>query len=148
LKNLKRLKGSFILTPHSGELSRLIDIPSKTIETSRVQVARDGAALSKATIVLKGGPTATGGRDGKVYLNSTGNPGMATVGSGDVLAGIIASLWAQGMEQDAAAYSGVFLHGLAGDVARDAFGERSVVAQDLIDKLPTAIKGVEGQATI
>lgn len=147
LKNLKRLKGSFILTPHSGELSRLIDIPSKTIETSRVQVARDGAALSKATIVLKGGPTATGGRDGKVYLNSTGNPGMATVGSGDVLAGIIASLWAQGMEQDAAAYSGVFLHGLAGDVARDAFGERSVVAQDLIDKLPTAIKGVEGQAT-
>ncbi|MEK6755421.1 MAG: NAD(P)H-hydrate dehydratase, partial [Bacteroidota bacterium] len=145
LKNLKRLKGSFILTPHSGELSRLIDVPSKEIETNRVQVARDGATTSEATIVLKGAPTATGTSDGRVYLNSTGNPGMATVGSGDVLAGIIASLWAQGMEQEASAYSGVFLHGLAGDIARDAYGERSVVAQDLIDKLPTAIKAVEEQ---
>jgi NAD(P)H-hydrate repair Nnr-like enzyme with NAD(P)H-hydrate dehydratase domain len=81
--------------------------------------------------------------DGSVFLNSTGNPGMATVGSGDVLAGIIASLWAQGMEREAAAYCGVYLHGLAGDFARDAYGERSVVAQDLIDKLPAAIKSVE-----
>jgi len=103
---------------------------------------------SGATIVLKGGPTATGASDGTVYLNSTGNPGMATVGSGDVLAGLIASLWAQGMGQEAAAYSGVFLHGLAGDIAREEYGERSIVAQDLVDKLPAAIQRVEGPASI
>jgi len=78
-----------------------------------------------------------------VYLNSTGNPGMATVGSGDVLAGIIAALWAQGVPQNAAAYAGVFLHGLSGDIARDNLGERSIIAQDLIDQLPTAMKKVE-----
>jgi NAD(P)H-hydrate epimerase len=143
LRNLKRLKASFVLTPHSGELSRLIDIPAKEIEVNRVAVARNAGAAGKATIVLKGGPTAVGVGDGSVFLNSTGNPGMATVGSGDVLAGIIASLWAQGMEQQSAAYSGVYLHGLAGDLARDAYGERSVVAQDLIDKLPAALRSVE-----
>lgn len=143
LKNLKRLKASFVLTPHSGELARLIDIPASEIEVNRVAVAREAASVSKATIVLKGGPTAVGVSDGSVFMNSTGNPGMATVGSGDVLAGVVASLWAQGMEQQAAAYCGVYLHGLAGDLARDAYGERSVVAQDLIDKLSAAIKSVE-----
>jgi hydroxyethylthiazole kinase-like uncharacterized protein yjeF len=143
MKNLKRLRTSVVLTPHSGELARLIDLPAKEIEVNRVAVAREAASLSKAAIVLKGGPTAVGMSDGSVFLNSTGNPGMATVGSGDVLAGIIASLWAQGMEREAAAYCGVYLHGLAGDFARDAYGERSVVAQDLIDKLPAAIKRVE-----
>jgi hydroxyethylthiazole kinase-like uncharacterized protein yjeF len=143
MKNLKRLRTSVVLTPHSGELARLIDLPAKEIEVNRVAVAREAASLSKAAIVLKGGPTAVGMSDGSVFLNSTGNPGMATVGSGDVLAGIIASLWAQGMEREAAAYCGVYLHGLAGDFARDAYGERSVVAQDLIDKLPAAIKSVE-----
>jgi hydroxyethylthiazole kinase-like uncharacterized protein yjeF len=143
LNNLKRLKASFVLTPHSGELARLIDIPSKEIETNRIAIAREAAGTSKATIVLKGGPTAVGTSSGSVFVNSTGNPGMATIGSGDVLAGTIASLWAQGMGRDAAAYSGVYLHGLAGDLARDAYGERSVVAQDLIDKLPSAIKSLE-----
>ena len=106
-------------------------------------MARMGSSLGKATIVLKGGPTATGIADGTVYLNSTGNPGMATVGSGDVLSGIIAALWAQGMPQNAAAYAGVFLHGLAGDIARDNLGERSIIAGDLIEYLPAAIKKVE-----
>jgi NAD(P)H-hydrate epimerase len=68
---------------------------------------------------------------------------MATVGSGDVLAGIIAALWAQGVPQNAAAYAGVFLHGLAGDIASDILGERSIIAGDLIDHLPAAIKKVE-----
>jgi NAD(P)H-hydrate epimerase len=148
LKKIGRLKGSFILTPHSGELSRLVEIQSREIEINRIPVARDASAKSKATIVLKGGPTATGVPDGTVYLNSTGNPGMATVGSGDVLAGLIGSLWAQGMGRDEAAVSGVFLHGFAGDIARDAYGERSVVAQDLIDKLPGAISCVEGRSPV
>ncbi len=107
-------------------------------------MARLGAQKSKAIVVLKGGPTAIGVKDGSVYLNSTGNPGMASVGSGDVLTGIIASLWAQGMTGEEASCSGVYLHGMAGDIARELYGERSVVAQDLIDQLPAAIKKVEG----
>jgi NAD(P)H-hydrate epimerase len=143
LAKLGKLKGKFILTPHAGEYSRIIGAPAKEIEANRIEMARAGSSKSNATIVLKGGPTATGIPDGSVYLNSTGNPGMATVGSGDVLAGIIAALWAQGAPQKAAAYAGVFLHGLAGDVARDVFGERSIIAQDLIEQLPAAIKKVE-----
>lgn len=144
LTKLRRLKGKFILTPHAGEFSRLINASAKEIESNRIEMARKGGVLSHATIVLKGGPTAVGASDGTIFLNSTGNPGMATVGSGDVLAGIIASLWAQGMAQDAAAYSGVYLHGLSGDIAREVYGERSVIAHDLIDQLPAALKRVEG----
>jgi hydroxyethylthiazole kinase-like uncharacterized protein yjeF len=143
LEQLGKLKGKYILTPHTGEYSRIIGVPAKEIEEKRIEMARAGSSKGKATIVLKGGPTATGIADGTVYLNSTGNPGMATVGSGDVLAGIIAALWAQGIPQDAAAYAGVFLHGLAGDIARDILGERSIIARDLISHLPAAIKKVE-----
>lgn len=143
LKKGKGIKGEFILTPHSGEFSRLTGKSSKEIETSRIESARMFATATKGTIVLKGAPTATASADGSVYLNSTGNPGMATVGSGDVLTGLIAALWAQGMEQEAAAYSGVFLHGFAGDLASKAYGERSLVAHDLIDFLSQAFKDVE-----
>ena len=143
LAKLSELKGKFILTPHTGEYSRIIGVPAKEIEANKIEMARTGSLKGMATIVLKGGPTATGIPDGSVYLNSSGNPGMATVGSGDVLAGIIAALWAQGVPQNAAAYAGVFLHGLAGDIARDVFGERSIIAQDLIDQLPAAMKKVE-----
>ncbi len=143
LAKLKRSRAKFVLTPHAGEFSRLIDIPAAEIEQNRIEVARKGGLLSHATIVLKGGPTAVGTAEGSVFVNSTGNPGMATVGSGDVLTGIIASLWAQGMPAEAAAYSGVYLHGSSGDIAREVYGERSVVAQDLIDQLPQAIKRVE-----
>ena len=144
LAGLRRLKGNYILTPHSGEFSRIIGNPSREIEANRIEMARAGSVSSKATIVLKGGPTAIGHPDGTIHLNSTGNPGMATVGSGDVLTGIIAALWAQGASQSGAADAGVYLHGLAGDIARDIYGERSVVAQDLIDQLPVAMKRVEG----
>ncbi|MBI3789178.1 MAG: NAD(P)H-hydrate dehydratase [Ignavibacteriales bacterium] len=143
LKKNKGIKGSFILTPHVGEFSRLTGKPSKEIETSRIESARIFSSSIKGTIVLKGAPTATASADGHVYLNSTGNPGMATIGSGDVLTGLIAALWAQGMEQEAAAYSGVFLHGLAGDLACAAYGERSLVAHDLIDYLPHAFRDIE-----
>ncbi len=143
LTKLSRLKGQYILTPHTGEHSRIIGVPPMEIEANRIELARAGSSKGKATIVLKGGPTATGIPDGTVYLNSTGNPGMATVGLGDVLAGIIAALWAQGVPQNAAAFAGVFLHGMAGDLARDRFGERSLIAGDLIHQLPAAIKKVE-----
>ncbi|HEY4612800.1 MAG TPA: NAD(P)H-hydrate dehydratase, partial [Bacteroidota bacterium] len=143
LSTLKKSKGSFILTPHAGECSRLLNIPSRTVETERVGMARHAATSAKATFVLKGGPTVTGAIDGKEYINSTGNPGMATVGSGDVLSGIIAGLWAQGMSDINAAVAGVFLHGLSGNLVREKLGERSIVAQDLIDFLPRAFQEVE-----
>jgi NAD(P)H-hydrate epimerase len=143
LKRMARLKGKFILTPHVGECSRIMGEPSARIDEERIETARKGAKIGRLTLVLKGGPTAVGLRDGSVLLNSTGNPGMATVGSGDVLAGMIASLWAQGMSGDDAAWSGVLLHGLAGDIAKENLGERSIVAHDLIDQIPAAVRRVE-----
>ena len=139
---LKSSKAEIILTPHSGEFSRLNNQSAKEIDRNRVDAARNFLRQPRRTLVLKGAPTAVADGKGTVYLNSTGNPGMATVGSGDVLSGIIGSLWAQGMEAGAASWSGVFLHGLAGDLAAGERGQRSVVAGDLIEFLPKAFQQV------
>lgn len=143
-KVVKRSSADFVLTPHTGEASRLLGIPAGEIEEQRVDIARDAARSFQATIVLKGAPTATASPDGTVFLNSTGNPGMATVGAGDVLAGMLGGLWAQGMERPAAAWAGVYLHGLAGDLAASRLGQKSLLAGDLIDALPDAFRRVEG----
>lgn len=143
IAKLRKTVGECILTPHTGEFSRLSGLSAETVERDRVNVARELAAKVDSPVVLKGGPTVTATADGCVYINSTGNPGMATVGSGDVLSGIISGLWAQGMEAGAAALAGVFLHGLAGNIARAKLGQRSLVAQDLIDFLPQAFDEVE-----
>lgn len=140
---LRRANASLILTPHSGELSRLTGSSSAEIDRTRIESARQASKFLNATVVLKGAPTATATEDGTVYLNATGNPGMATVGSGDVLAGIIAGFWAQRMQKEAAAYAGVFIHGLAGDLACEKLGERSLVAHDLVHFLPNALQGLE-----
>ncbi len=142
-KALKSLKASMILTPHTGEYSRIFEEKSADIEKNRVDAARTGAQAIKKTMVLKGAPTVTVSSGGPAYLNSTGNPGMATAGSGDVLSGIIAGLWAQGMTEEEAAYCGVFLHGLAGDLAKEKFGQRSLLAMDILDLLPDALRLVE-----
>ncbi|MCX6133639.1 MAG: NAD(P)H-hydrate dehydratase [Ignavibacteriales bacterium] len=144
LRKIARLKSRIILTPHSGEYARIIGASAKEIDGNKIDFARWGGVMGKVTLVLKGGPTAIGTREGTVFLNSTGNPGMATVGAGDVLTGIIASLWAQGAAEEAAAFSGVYLHGMSGDIAKEIHGERSVIAQDLIDQLPTAFRRIEG----
>jgi ADP-dependent NAD(P)H-hydrate dehydratase / NAD(P)H-hydrate epimerase len=140
---LRSSKAKIILTPHVGEFSHLTKIHSKDIEAQRIDVARNLAKKIQKTVVLKGVPTVTASQSGKAFLNSTGNPGMATAGSGDVLSGIIAGLWAQGMNEEEAAYSGVFLHGRAGDLAAKKLGERSIIASDLIKYLPAALKTVE-----
>ena len=140
---LKKTKAHLIITPHVGELSRLMNTPSREIEERRIDVAREFAVSNKLTVVLKGAPTVTATKTGLAFLNSSGNPGMATVGTGDVLAGMIAALKAQGMGLEQAAWSGVFLHGLAGDLARDRFGERSLIATDLLKFLPQAFNIVE-----
>ena len=144
LPKLSRSKSRFVITPHSGEYARIIGAPAKEIEINKIDMTRKGAVRGRLTLVLKGGPTAIGTDSGIVYVNSTGNPGMATVGSGDVLTGIIASLWAQGADEEEAAYSGVYLHGLSGDIAKELHGERSVIAQDLVDQLPQAFRRIEG----
>ena len=130
----------FILTPHVGEFSRLTGLPSIEVEHRRIEAACVLAKQIGATVVLKGVPTVTASRDGKCFLNSTGNPGMATAGSGDVLSGIIAGLWAQGMSDVEAAYAGVYFHGLSGDLAAKKMGERGLLANDLIDYLPAAMQ--------
>lgn len=140
LKSMRGLKSQITITPHVGEASRILNIQSKQIERDRIAIARNTAGEGGCVVVLKGGPTATGNVDGTVYLNSSGNPGMATVGSGDVLTGLLAGMWAQGMGQVTAAFSSVFLHGLAGDCAARKVGMRSLVAQDLLDFLPDAFR--------
>jgi len=140
ISRLRSAHAQFILTPHVGEFSRLTGMPHIEVEHNRIEAARVLAKQIGATIVLKGVPTITASKDGNCFLNSTGNPGMATAGSGDVLSGIIAGLWAQGMPDEEAAYAGVYLHGVSGDLAAKKLGERSLLAHDLIDYLPAAMQ--------
>ncbi|HEY4643328.1 MAG TPA: NAD(P)H-hydrate dehydratase, partial [Bacteroidota bacterium] len=140
VKILKRKKAAlFILTPHAGELSRIIGLDARAIEAERVSVARTVARDFGIVLVLKGAPTVVAGPDGRVFVNPTGNPGMATAGAGDILSGIITGLWAQGLSALNAAICGVYLHGLAGDLAKNQFGEYSLVAMDIQDFFPAAV---------
>ncbi len=139
----KHKSNEIIITPHTGELSRLIGVSSAEIERNRITIARNVAKEFKLTLVLKGAPTVTAAEDGKVYINSTGNPGMATAGAGDVLAGLIGGLWAQGMNRTEAAFAGVFIHGYAGDLAKKQYGERSILATDIQQFLPKALFNIE-----
>jgi ADP-dependent NAD(P)H-hydrate dehydratase / NAD(P)H-hydrate epimerase len=140
---LRKRKAPTVLTPHTGELGLLTGESAVAIENARVESARESARKFKCTVVLKGSPTVTATGNGIAYLNPTGNPGMATIGSGDVLSGIIGSLLAQQCGEVESAYSGVYLHGLAGDIARSRFGERSMVASDILAQLPSALQELE-----
>ncbi len=137
-----------IITPHTGELSRLTGLSSTEIEKNRVTIARQIAKQFRLTIVLKGASTITASEDGNVYINSTGNPGMASAGMGDVLAGLIGGLWAQGMNRTEAAYVGVYLHGYAGDMAKNKYGEKSLLAMDVQGFLPKSILEIESSISL
>jgi NAD(P)H-hydrate epimerase len=141
---LQRRSKECILTPHVGEFSRLTGISAAGISTGRISLASDFAKKYKLTLVLKGSPTIVASEDGSIFLNPTGNPGMATAGAGDVLTGMIAGLWAQGMGRVEAACAAVYLHGLAGDIARDEFGSRGIMAGDIEQKIPAAFSRVSG----
>ncbi len=128
-----------ILTPHPGEFARLLGTDTTTVQSQRQDLAVRFAAEHSVVLVLKGhGSIVTDGR--RVYHNTTGNPGMATGGTGDVLTGLIAALLGQGLEPFAAAQLGVHLHGLAGDLARDEVGEVSLIASDLLHYLPRTFR--------
>ena len=132
-------KAPLLLTPHPGEMARLIGRKTYDVLEARVDVALRVAETVDAVCVLKGYRTITATPDGNAYINPTGNPGMATGGSGDVLTGIIAGLWAQGLEAQEAAIAGVFLHGLAGDLALDGGEHRATLtASAIVDSLPAA----------
>jgi NAD(P)H-hydrate epimerase len=137
-----------VLTPHAGEFSRLSGYSAREIESRRNVLAGDFARTFKATVVLKGAPTVTASKAGPIVLNPTGNPGMATAGAGDILTGILGGLWAQGMDATSAAFSAVYLHGMAGDLAKERLGERSLLALDILQEFPRALRAVEtGRAT-
>jgi NAD(P)H-hydrate epimerase len=140
---LRRPAGALIITPHPGEFARLVKKTVPEVQAQRQDLAVRFAADHNLVLVLKGhGTIVTDGR--RVYVNHTGNPGMATGGTGDVLTGLIAALVGQGLEPFAAAQLGVHWHGLAGDLARDDLGEVSLIASDLLDYLPKAIRAASG----
>ncbi len=154
LGELKDRDAETVLTPHPGELARLLSLQTAEVEADRVSAARRAAAESGAVVILKGHRTLVavppeggrrnnvpeGGRrnTGTVYVNPTGNPGMASGGSGDVLTGLVTALLAQGYDALAAAQLGVYLHGLAGDLAIDEIAPEALRAGDLVDHLPRA----------
>ena len=137
-------QGPRILTPHAGELARLLKKDHIEAEL-RTELAQETARQWNVVLVLKGHHTLV--TDGQqVYCNTTGNPGMATGGCGDVLTGIITGLLCQGLDPFAAAQLGVYLHGLAGDYATDDVGEVSLIASDLLDTLPAAILSLNNES--
>lgn len=135
---LKNLKAPAIITPHPGEMARLLHSTPKTVNSNRENTAIDFAKKFGVVTVLKGAGTIIASPEGEVYINHTGNSGMATGGSGDVLSGIIGSLLAQGAAPINAAAAGVFLHGTIGDLAAEKLGKISMLPTDMIDMIPTA----------
>jgi len=137
---LKKLLLPIILTPHPGEMGRLIRQSSEDVQRDRERTAKACAKKYNVMVVLKGHQTVVASFDGAVYVNETGNPGMASGGSGDVLTGVIAGLLAQKLALFDAARLGVYLHGLAGDLAAHERGEIGLIASDLVDRIPLAIR--------
>ena len=121
-------------------MARLLSSTLQVVESDRISVAQQFAQQHGVTLVLKGVPTIIATASGDVYINSTGNPGMATAGMGDVLTGAIAGLLAQSLSPVDAAVLGVYLHGLAGDIAAQKIGECGLIAGDVLNALPEAVK--------
>ncbi|MBN1622524.1 MAG: NAD(P)H-hydrate dehydratase [Endomicrobiales bacterium] len=143
IKGFRNIKSELIITPHPGELGRLLNISAGKVQNNRMEIARDVAAKNSLVCVLKGYKTVV--TDGKrVFVNTTGNPGMSTGGCGDVLSGMIASLYMQVKEPRAlnAALAGVYIHGLAGDIAAKTVTEQGLLAGDIAEYIPKALKRV------
>jgi len=138
---LKSRAGTLVITPHPGEMARLAGSTIPAVQHDRLNVARTFAREHGLIVVLKGHRTVIAQPDGTVWVNTTGNPGMATGGTGDILTGMVAGLMAQNPDRIAeAVIAAVHLHGLAGDVARESMGEHSMVATDLLKALPEAFR--------
>lgn len=138
---------TLILTPHPGEMARLTGLTTKKIQSDRVNAARDFAMRQKVYVILKGYRTLIAEPDGQVYVNPTGNPGMATAGTGDVLTGIIAGVLAQHRDVpiEKVLSAAVYWHGVAGDIAASKIGEVPLIATDILDAMPEALRALTAE---
>jgi NAD(P)H-hydrate epimerase len=141
-----RLMGSeerdIIITPHPGEMARLVGASVEEVQANRIEMASDFASTHRVYVVLKGHRTVIASPEGRVFINPTGNPGMATGGTGDVLTGMIAAWLAQLLDAEAACRLAVFLHGAAGDMAEASEGQAAMIATDLLAHLGDALTGL------
>jgi NAD(P)H-hydrate epimerase len=137
---LKDLDVPVVLTPHPGEMARLLRTTVADVQKDRIQCARNFAEKFNVHVVLKGARTVVAHPDGRVFINPTGNPGMASGGMGDVLTGIIAGFIAQGHSPELAAHAGVYLHGASADSLAKNKGPFGYLATDVMNTLPEAIK--------
>jgi len=140
---LRRATGPRVLTPHPGECSRLLGLPSDVVLRDRIPLVQRTVADLRLTLVLKMARTLVGHPAHGVAIVPTGNPGMGTGGTGDVLTGLIAGMIARGVEPLLAARAGAYVHGLAGDLAAEGLGQEAMVAGDLLDRVPEAIRRVK-----
>ena len=144
-KNMSIIASSscpLIFTPHTVEMSRLTGLTCEYIEANRLLVSKEFAEEYGACVLLKGSHTVVTGADGSQYINITGNPGLATGGSGDVLAGLLASIAARGINETAAAAAAAYIHGMAGDFAAEKFGIESVCASNVMKNIPFVLKKI------
>ena len=139
---LKRAKAPIILTPHPGEMSRLLDERTKTVQQDRIKCARDFASKFNVHVVLKGAGTVIAHPDGRIFINPTGNAGMASGGMGDVLTGIIAGGICQGLSPECAAHVGAYLHGAAADSLAQTIGPYGYLASDVMNAIPAQINKI------
>jgi NAD(P)H-hydrate epimerase len=131
-----------ILTPHLGEMSRLTGVSAADLEARRIDAAREWAQRWHSVVVLKGAPTVVASPAGAVTVNPTGNPGMAALGMGDVLTGVIAALLGQGLSPYDAARLGAYVHGMAGDIVEGEKGQHGLTAGDVVEAVPLALLGL------
>lgn len=139
---LKQRVAPMVITPHPGEMATLLGTSTADVQSNRLEVARSFAAEYNVVVVLKGAATVVAAPDGTAYINTTGSPGMATGGTGDVLSGMIGGLLAQRLDPLTAAAAAVYLHGLAGGLAADKLGEAAMIAGDVADCISDAIREV------
>ena len=136
----QQMAGDAILTPHPGELARLTGSSVAEVQSDRIGAAQKVAREWRKTVVLKGAYTVIAAADGQTRISPVANSGLASAGTGDLLAGVIAGLVAQGVTLSRAAACGVYLHGRAGDIIKDRIGDAGMIASDLLPALPLVIK--------
>ncbi len=140
IERLRRARVPPVLTPHPGEMARLTGKSTAEINADRVGIARSFAVEHHCHLVLKGARTVIATPDGKIFINPTGNPGMASAGMGDVLAGILTALLGQGLRPEDAMKLGVYLHGFVGDTVAETKGPIGLIASDIIEGLPSGLR--------